>query len=384
MGQMMSSADRTDIPTEAPHKEISLTYSLADQSFVRTKSVGIFNVSLDLLRVLSRRPELPRLMVLANSSIHKKLNLSATGCAQIYDVAVRGSLGRMWWDQFAAYAAARRSGNEWLLLPKGFASFVRRCPVRLAPFIHDVMQDHYDRHYAGEGSRFEAAYFRASFRASLRQADVIFTPTQFTSREVARMARKKAWDLPPLVCCGEGFDRPAAAPDTERHDIVVLASRFPHKLTSRAVDFFSRWRRDNPSGDPVHWVGSFPPQLELPDLPGFRRHPRLPETEFRELLGRARVVLFFSAYEGFGRPPVEAVLAGACPVYSDIPATREVMSGCGFHFDNADYQSFATAIRQALAATPAQLRVWAEQLLAVHNWDAVAGRIVVALRQHRL
>ncbi len=101
-------------------------------------------------------------------------------------------------------------------------------------------------------------------------------------------------------------------------------------------------------------------------------------------MGRARVVLFFSEYEGFGRPPVEAVLAGACPVYSDIPATREVMSGCGFPFDNADYQSFAAALRQALAAAPAQLRVWADELLALHNWDAVAGRIVVALSQRRL
>ncbi len=193
MRQMMSSAARSDSPTEAPPKEISLTYSLADQSFVRTKSVGIFNVSLDLLRVLARRPELPRLMVLANSSVREKLKLPATSRAQIHDVAVRGILGRMWWDQFAAYAAARRSGNEWLLLPKGFASFARRCPVRLAPLIHDVVQDHYDRHYPGEGSRFEAAYFRAAFRASLRQADVIFTPTQFTSREVARVAREKAW-----------------------------------------------------------------------------------------------------------------------------------------------------------------------------------------------
>src|SRR5271169_6432400 len=98
----------------------------------------------------------------------------------------------------------------------------------------------------------------------------------------------------------------------------------------------------------------------------------------------ARVVVFFSEYEGFGRPPVEAVLAGACPVYSDIPATREVMSGRGCPFDNADYPSFAAALRQALAAPPAQLRVWAEELLALHNWDAVASRVVAALSQRHI
>ncbi len=367
----------------SPLRKNSITYSLADQSFARAKSVGIFNVSIDLLRVLARRPQGPPLTVLANNSLRKKLELPATTRTEFHDLPVRGSFGRIWWDQFAAYAAARRSGNEWLLLPKGFASFVRRCPVRLAPLIHDVLQDHYDRHYPDEVGKLEAAYFRASLRASLRQADVVFTPTQFTSREVQRVAREKGWRIPPLVCCGEGFDRCPPSPITERRDVVVLASRFPYKLPRQAVEFFSRWRREGPSTESVHWIGSLPLGLELPALPGFQRHPRLPEGEFRELMGSARVVVFSSEYEGFGRPPVEAVLAGACPVYSDIPATREVMSGCGCPFDNGNYQSFAAALRQALATTPAQLQVWADELLGRHNWDAVVDRILAALSQSR-
>jgi glycosyltransferase involved in cell wall biosynthesis len=366
-----------------PPKRISVTYSLADQSFARTKSVGIFNVSLDLLRVLAQRPQGLRLTVLANSSLRESLALPATTQTQIHDLALRGSLGRICWDQFAAYAAARRSGNEWLLLPKGFASFARRCPVRLAPLIHDVLQDHYDRHYPHEVGRLEVAYFRASLHASLSQAEVIFTPTHFTSREVQRVAAERGWRIPPLVCCGEGFERRAPSPVTERRDIVVLASRFPYKLTRQMVEFFSRWRREDPSTESVHWIGSFPAGLELPALAGFRRHPRLPEKEFRDLMGGARVVVFASEYEGFGRPPVEAVLAGACPVYSDIPATREVMSGGGCPFDNGNYPSFAAALHQALATTPAQLRVWADELLARHNWEAVADRIATALSQSR-
>jgi glycosyltransferase involved in cell wall biosynthesis len=343
--------------------------------------VGIFNVSLDLLRVLARRPELTGLTVLANSSLREKLDLPAASRVEIHDAALRGSLGRMWWDQFAVFAAARRLGNEWLLLPKGFASFARRCPVRLASFIHDVMQDHYDRHYPSEVARLEASYFRASLRASVRQAEFIFTPTEFTRREIERVAGEKGWRVPRLICCGEGFDRPTPAPPSERRDVVVLAGRFPHKLTRLAVEYLSRSRRENLLEESVHWIGAFPQGVDVPGLPGWQRHPRLPEAGFRALMGRARAVVFFSDYEGFGRPPVEAVLAGACPVYSDIPATREVMSGCGCPFENADYPSFAAALRQAQAVTPAQLRVWADELLARHNWDVVAGRVVVALSQ---
>jgi glycosyltransferase involved in cell wall biosynthesis len=367
-----------------PTKTNSITYSLADQCFARSKSVGIFNVSVELLRTLATRPQDLRLTVLANSSLRETLALPTTTQTEFNDLALRGSLGRIWWDQVAAYSAARRLGNEWLLLPKGFASFAQRCPVRLAPFVHDVLQDYYDRHYPKQVGKLEAAYFRASLRASLSQADIVFTPTEFTSREIRNVAREKGWRIPLLVCCGEGFDRGKLAPRTERRDIVVLASRFPHKLTCQAVEFFSRWHREVSHTELVHWIGSLPPRMEPPAVIGFRWHPRLPEKEYRELMDSARVVVFFSEYEGFGRPPVEAVLAGACPVYSDIPATSEVMSGFGCRFENGNYQSFAAALRQALAIVPAQLQVWADALLARHNWENVVDRILAALSQDRI
>jgi hypothetical protein len=364
---------------EVPAQKNSLTYSLADQSFARTKSVGIWKVSVDLLQVLARQPECPRLTVLANSSLRDKLDLPAAIRTEFHEGAGSGGVGRIWWDQFGAYAAARRTGNAWLLLPKGFASFARRCPVRLAAFVHDVVQDHYDRHYPQAVPTLEAAYFRASFRASLRQAEIIFTPTEFTRGEIERVAREKGWPVPRLVCCGEGFNSPAPTSFGQRRDIFVNAHPFPQKLTHRAVEFMSRWHRENPFTESVHWVGLFPENLELPPLPGWQRRGRLPEAEFRTLMGRVRAVVYFSDYEGFGRPPVEAVLAGAAPVYSDIPATREVMSGCGCPFDNADYESFAAALRRALTTTPDQLQVWADQLLARHDWKNVAQRILTAL-----
>ena len=63
-------------------------------------------------------------------------------------------------------------------------------------------------------------------------------------------------------------------------------------------------------------------------------------------------------------PPVEAALAGACPVYSDIPVTREVMAGAGCSFLNDSYDSFADAMKKARTATPKEISDWADQLVA--------------------
>ncbi len=63
-------------------------------------------------------------------------------------------------------------------------------------------------------------------------------------------------------------------------------------------------------------------------------------------------------------PPVEAVLAGACPVYSAIPATIETMAGFGAPFENRSFESFADAMRHALQMEPAELASAAKSLLA--------------------
>jgi glycosyltransferase involved in cell wall biosynthesis len=364
---------------EPPGKKLSITYSLADQTFARTKSIGILNVSVGLLRALAQRTECERITVLSNHSLRENLAPPAGATVEPHDSAADRGVGRIWWDQFGVYSAAHRTGNEWLFLPKGFASFSRSCPVRLATFVHDAMHDHYDRHYPDAVSRLETAYFHAAFRASVRRAEVIFTPSKFTQSEIKRLAGENGWQLPRIVCCGEGFDRPTPEPDAKRRDIVVLTSQFPHKLTHLAAKFLERWSRENPFGENIHWVGSVPKNLELAARPNWQRHSILPEAEFRSIMGRARVVLSFSDYEGFGRPPVEAALAGACPVYSSIPTTREVMGNCGYSFENASYESFAAALQRALEVDPVTLQKWADALASRHNWQAVADRVVAAL-----
>jgi glycosyltransferase involved in cell wall biosynthesis len=364
---------------EPPAKKLSLTYSLADQTFARTKSIGILNVSVGLLRALARRSECERLTVLSNHSLRESLAPPDGATIEHHDFASDRGVGRIWWDQFGVYSAARRTGNEWLFLPKGFASFSRTCPVRLAAFVHDAMHDHYDRHYPDAVSRFETAYFRAAFRATVRQAELIFTPSEFTLNEIKRLADQNGWRVPRVVCCGEGFDRTTSPSTESRRDILVLTSQFPHKLTTLAAKFLQRWSRENPFGEDVHWIGSLPKNLELPAQANWQRHSILPEAKFRAMMARARVVLSFSDYEGFGRPPVEAALAGACPVYSSIPTTREVMGDCGYSFDNTSYESFAAALHQALKIDPAQISVWSEKLAARHDWNVVADRVVNAL-----
>ena len=97
------------------------------------------------------------------------------------------------------------------------------------------------------------------------------------------------------------------------------------------------------------------------------------------MIRRSRVVVYVSEQEGFGMPPVEAVLEGTCPVYSDLPPICEVMQGAGFPFSNESEESFAAAMNQALLTPPDAIRQWYQSLIARHNWDVVTGKIVEGL-----
>jgi glycosyltransferase involved in cell wall biosynthesis len=357
-----------------------IVYSIADQNFARGKSLGILNVSMNLLRELARQPGISSLTVLSNSTLEADLHLPGKVVIRHHDEAIAGRVRRMIWDQWGVYRAAAREGSEWLFLAKGFASFMRRCPVKLAAVVYDAMTDYYDTHYPGVVPHLENLYFQKSILATLRNADVIFTISDFTSGEVRRLADKNKLHCPPVITMGIGFDGNRLAPYAERRQgILVLASRWPHKRSKMAGEYMRRWQEKVGFQDPIHWVGSLPPNMVSPAPANWEFHPRMSDEQYEKLMAGARVVLFTSEYEGFGMPPVEAALAGACPVYSDIPVTREVMAGMGCSFANESYESFEEAMNKALGITAETIESWARQLLSRHNWNRVCSRVIEGL-----
>lgn len=358
---------------------LALTYSLADQNFNQTKSIGIFNVSTHLLKHLISRIRFQKLDILINSTLKDKLCLSFLPTIHYHDEAIKSKLGRVIWDQWGVYEAAKKSGNQWLFLPKGFASFLRPPAFKLAVYIYDTLHDFYRINYPGAMPWFEIKYFTRSLRETLRYASVIFTDSDFARAELNRLANIFKLKPPLIITAGIGFTRVKESVSTKRNSLLVLTSIWPHKLSKRAVDFIERWQRQTGFSGSVDLVGGLPKDTRLPRLASWRQHPRLSETMYRQFLAQAKALLFFTAYEGFGMPPVEAVIAGTCPVFSDLPVTREVMGERGFSFSNDSYESFVQSMNKALNASETQIHLWAEQLLKLHNWDKVVDKITEGL-----
>jgi len=358
---------------------LAICYALADQDFRRTKSLGIFNLSIGLLAALARQPQVGRLHVLGNREIAGFLPRGAPVTATDHDRPLRGRFGRIWWDQVELAQAARRSGCGWTYLPKGFVPWWVPLPGRVACYVHDTIQEFFRGRYPQAFSGLDRRYFAQSLRCTLRRAQVIFTNSEFTRQEVVRFARARRLEPPPTIVAGIGFDLDPVPANAKSGGIVCLASRWPHKRTDLAVRYLEQWQRETGYAGAIDWVGDVPERMAWPDCANWRRHRRLDHAAYQQLLKAGRALVFFTEYEGFGMPPVEAVLLGTCPVYSRLPVTTEVMAGVGHAFDNAEYTSFRQALERALATPPPVLGAWAERLRQRFSWTGVAERVVQGL-----
>jgi glycosyltransferase involved in cell wall biosynthesis len=357
----------------------TLSYSIADVNFARTASVGIHSIAWGLLRQLANRAQIERMTVFCNSSQSAELGRMPRVELRCYDRPERSWPARVVWDQWGVCRAAQRAGNEWLFLPKGHASFVRRCPGKLAVYIHDIIPLIYHDRHPSTPRRLRQAYFEKVYAATLRQAQIVFTNTHFTKSEIEGWARAREIACPTVAVAGYGFDIDMRQ-GLPKDQIILFIRPDPHKRADLAMEYLSRWMQETRFSGQVTCVGEVPADLELPRSPQWAMLGRISPKEVVDLMTASRVVVHFSEYEGFGMPPVEAALAGAVPVYSDVPATREAMNGAGCGFENASYRSFADAMATALETSPETALAWSDALRLRHSWRKVGDRILAGLQ----
>lgn len=105
----------------------------------------------------------------------------------------------------------------------------------------------------------------------------------------------------------------------------------------------------------------------------------------RALYENAFCFVFPSLYEGFGIPPLEAMLCGCPVIVSDIPALRETCGDAALYCDPHDPSSLATQIR-ALADSPDlrdRLRELGLARARQFTWDRSAEMLLDVIREVR-
>ncbi len=78
------------------------------------------------------------------------------------------------------------------------------------------------------------------------------------------------------------------------------------------------------------------------------------DEDLARLLSGATALVLASLYEGFGMPPLEAMMAKRPVVVSDIPPLHEVANGAGIYCDPNSVESIADAINKVVNLVPTE------------------------------
>ncbi|MBR0851325.1 glycosyltransferase family 4 protein [Bradyrhizobium diazoefficiens] len=97
---------------------------------------------------------------------------------------------------------------------------------------------------------------------------------------------------------------------------------------------------------------------------------RLPDEGLAALYRNARAFLFPSLYEGFGVPPLEAMLFGCPVIASNIPPVREACGDAAWFFDPTDPAELAALLTKRIDAGPLSdgERQQQQMRLAHYSW----------------
>lgn len=267
------------------------------------------------------------------------------------------------------------------------------CPVPFGVFLHDLILWH-EPTSARISTRHpliarlkHLVYTRLLKRITAR-AQWIGTPTQYVLADLERTlpdTRGKTWVI------GEGVDQPTEFSSGTRHGSLVVSSAYPHKRLDMVLEAWSEVSQVFPEEilRVVSAKDSFQARLrESAQTRGLKHIEWIEELVSDAMLMRlyreAKLFVFASRAEGFGLPPLEALMCETPVLSSDATCMPEVLPTLGVRFFQSDslsgmIEGWISALRDeaSLRAQIPAARAWIRQH---HAWDVAADRFVERIR----
>jgi glycosyltransferase involved in cell wall biosynthesis len=209
--------------------------------------------------------------------------------------------------------------------------------------------------------------------------------TAMDVREVLGVPAERVRVVYPAVVPSTGAGTPKAADGGSEPDFLFVGVPDPHKRPDLAIDALVAFRRINHSGR-LTFVGFHPDRDRARLVARARTASVADAVVFRDLVSDRELTALYasstlmalSRIEGFGLPPVEALLAGGRVIAAREPIYEEVLGDAACYAAEASPDAIAEAMLIATQSTPpiAALR----RLEARFSWRATADALLAAYR----
>jgi glycosyltransferase involved in cell wall biosynthesis len=287
---------------------------------------------------------------------------------------VVGSGRGTWWEQTHLRRAVRADPPDVFFASAYTAPLALGVPLAVA--IHDVsFAAHPEWFRPREGAR-----RRLLTRQAARSAEVIFTISEFSKREIVERLSVPADRIRVTY---PSVTKPSFASAAREPLVLFVGSVFNRRRLPATISAFAAATAGRTDARLViAGADRSYPALDLSGLaaeakiaPRVELKQYVSEEELTSLYARASVFIFLSEYEGFGLTPLEALSAGVPVIVLDTPVAREVYGDAAWYVSpDAEVGQAASAIRTLLDDEASRTRLLraAPDVLARYSWDRTA------------
>lgn len=309
------------------------------------KSIGIYNLALNLVRDLAANPQKNTLIVLGNTLNKKDFDMPGIRFIEIKNKNPLNKFTCVLWELFEVGFYARRLRADRVLFPRGYAPMLHL--TKASVIIHDMIPFYYHEQYPGYFNRLENFYIMWRLRASARGADDVITISEASKRDLIRYSK-----VPPekITVIYNGHTA-ISCPEGEKVDggyIIANTSALPHKNAAGIVKSYERYCQMTDQPLPLTIVGiecidQFVSDCTVSDRITCIKYIESNEA-FHKLIREARLFVFLPLIEGFGFPPIEAMELGTPVLCSDTSSLPEVVGNAAVCVNPKDYDKAAQAM----------------------------------------
>ena len=308
------------------------------------KSIGIYNLALNLVRELASSSDDNELIVIGNPYNRKDFAVPKVEFIEIHKNP-RNKIACIFWELFAVSIHARKLKADKLLLPRGYVSMLHL--TRESAIIHDMIPFYYHEKYPGYFNRLENFYIMWRLKVSARKADDVITISEASKRDIIKYSHVSA---DRIAVINNGCNLIAKREYTVPNEAYILAvtSDLPHKNAEGIVKSYEKYchMTDDPVALKIIGIADVSKfTVDAMTAKKITCYKYIEKNEdFYQLIYGAKVFLFLSLIEGFGFPPIEAMQLGTAVVCSDTSSLPEVAGDAAIYVDPNDHSYIARTL----------------------------------------
>lgn len=355
------------------------------------KSIGIYNLALNLVRNLASEKEKGtlndrRIIVLGNEYNRKDFALSGIEFVQVHYNPLN-KIRCIWWELFEVPFWGRKYHADKILFPRGFCSMFPKCKETI--IIHDMIPFYYHEQYPDFFNKLENAYIMWRLKASARHAVQVITISEASKHDILHYSH---CEESKITVINNGYNGMKHIPEhLEKEDyLIAVTSGLPHKNAKGIVEAYAKYFEMVSDPVPLKIIGisdveNYDIASDVKDQISCYQYIES-DLEMHEMIAKAKAFLFLSLVEGFGFPPIEAMQLGTPVICSSLTSLPEVTGDAAVLVNPSDAGQVAEKIAQLLEdeALQRELVEKGYDNIKRFSWERITAEYVKALFDERI